>query len=207
MSKLLYFVNIGILAFWILRCESIAVNNDAKMQGIKLSNSGSFSQQILAQISTPPSSDSTSSSTIPSVEVPEKSNTVANLIQSTDPKEREEFLKQNLNNQSDNTNTVSSDTIFVPQGKDPFSTVPQIPVPELTPEETEVGQLPEVQGQQLPSLPTLPETKAPVPWRQNARRIIPNDQSLELAQQRRRRPSSTISPFDPRNSVFVERGC
>ncbi|MGK7921090.1 MAG: hypothetical protein AB4080_13895 [Trichodesmium sp.] len=205
MSKLFYFISIGILAFWILRCESIAVN-DEKMQGIKLSNSGSFSQQILAQVSPPPSSDSTSSSSIPSVEVPEKSNTISNLIKSTDPEEREKFLKQNLSNQSDNT-TVSSETILVPTGKDPFSIVPQIPVPELTPEETSVGQLPEVQGQQLPSLPTLPESKAPVAWRQNARRIVPNDQSLELARPRRRRPLSPISPFAPRDSVFIERGC
>ncbi len=206
MSKLLYFVSIGILAFWILRCESLAVN-DEETQLITLSDSSSFYQQILAQVSAPPSSDSPS----PSAEVPEKSNTVANLIKSTDPEEREKSLKQNLENQLDSITTDQSvsETIFVPRTRDPFSVVPQIPVPELTTqEESSVGQLPEIQGQQLPSLPTLPETKSPVTWQQqNARRIVPSDDSLDIAQQGRRRPSPATSVFEPRNSVFVERGC
>ncbi|MGD1715394.1 hypothetical protein [Dapis sp. BLCC M172] len=204
MSKLLYFVSIGILAFWILRCESLAVN-DEEMQGIKLSDSSSFDQQILAQVSAPPSSDSLS----PSAEVPEKSNTVANLIKSTDPEEREKSLKQNLENQPDSitTNQGPSETIFVPRTRDPFSVVPQIPVPELIQEESSVGQLPEIQGQQLPSLPTLPETKSPVTWQQNVRRIVPSDNSLDIAQQGPRRVSPPTSVFEPRNSVFVERGC
>ncbi|MGD1808466.1 hypothetical protein ACP6PL_23945 [Dapis sp. BLCC M126] len=204
MSKLLYFVSIGILAFWILRCESLAFN-DEEMQGIRLSDSSNFYQQILAQVSAPPSSDSLS----PSVEVPEKSNTVANLIKSTDPEEREKSLKENLENQPDRytTNQSPSETIFVPRTRDPFSIVPEIPVPELTQEESSVGQLPEIQGQQLPSLPTLPETKSPVTWQQNVRRIVPSDESLDIAQQGRIRPSPTTSVFEPRNSVFVERGC
>ncbi|MGD1702126.1 hypothetical protein [Dapis sp. BLCC M229] len=204
MSKLLYFVSIGILAFWILRCESLAVN-DEEMQLITLSDSSSFYQQILAQVSAPPSSDSPS----PSAEVPEKSNTVANLIKSTDPEEREKSLKQNLENQLDSITTDQSvsETIFVPRTRDPFSVVPQIPVPELTQEESSVSQLPDIQGQQLPSLPTLPETKSPVTWQQNARRIVPSDDSLDIAQQGRRRLSPATSVFEPRNSVFVERGC
>ncbi len=208
MSKLLYFVSIGILALWILRCESLAVN-DEEMQLMTLSDSTSFYHQILAQVSIPPSSDSPSPSTIPSAEVPEKSNTVANLIESTNPEEREKFLKQNLENQPDSITAGQgpSETIFVPRGRDPFSIVPQIPVPELTTEESPLGQLPEIQGQQLPSLSILPETKAPVTWRQNARRIVPSDDSLDIAQQNRRRPSPTTSPFESTNSVFVERGC
>ena len=203
MSKLLYFVSIGILAFWILRCESLAVN-DEEMQLIKLSDSSSFDQQILAQVSVPPSSDSSS----PSPEVPEKSNTVANLIKSTDPEQREKFLKENLENQPDSIRDGgSSETIFVPRTRDPFSVVPEIPVPELTEEEPSVGQLPEVQGQQLPSLSILPETKSPVTWQQNVRRIVPSDDSLDIAQQGRRRQSPTTSVFEPTRSVFVERGC
>ncbi len=204
MSKLLYFVSIGILAFWILRCESLAVN-DEEMQLIKLSDSSSYYQQILAQVSAPPSSDSSS----PSAEVPEKSNTVANLIKSTDPEEREKSLKENLENQADSITIdgVSPETIFVPSTRDPFSVVPKIPVPELTEQEPSVRQLPEVQGQQLPSLSILPETKSPVTWQQNVRRIVPSDDSLDIAQQGRRRPSPTTSVFEPRRSVFVERGC
>jgi len=208
MSKFLYFVSMGILAFWILRCESLAFN-DEEMQLIGLSDSQSFYNQILAQVPVSPSSDS-SPSTIPSADIPEKSSTVANLIESTDPEEREKFLQQNQGNQLNNSITAGqepSETILVPRGRDPFSIVPQIPVPELTQEESSVGQLPEIQGQQLPSLPTLPETRAPITWRQNARRIVASDDSLDIAQQRRRRPSPTTSVFEPTNSVFVERGC
>ncbi|NEP43649.1 MULTISPECIES: hypothetical protein [Okeania] len=203
MNKVLYFVSIGILAFWILRGESVALN-DEDMQLMALSDSASFSNQILAQVPDSPSSDSQSQSTIPSAEVPEKSNTVANLIQSTDPEEREKVLQQNLGNEVDDTTIQPSQTISVPTGRDPFSVVPEIPVPELAPEESSVAQLPEIQGQQLPGLPTLPETTAPTTWQQNVRRIVPSDDSPIVAQQRRRRPLPNTSPFE---NSFVEHGC
>ncbi|NEQ75251.1 MAG: hypothetical protein F6K24_34895 [Okeania sp. SIO2D1] len=203
MNKVLYFVSIGILAFWILKGESVALN-DEDMQLMALSDSASFSNQILAQVPDSPSSDSQSQSTIPSAEVPEKSNTVANLIQSTDPEEREKVLQQNLGNEVDDTTIQPSETISVPRGRDPFSVVPEIPVPELAPEESSVAQLPEIQGQQLPGLPTLPETTAPTTWRQNVRRIVPSDDSVIVAQQRRRRPLPNASPFE---NSFVEHGC
>lgn len=205
-KKFLYFVSIGILATWILRGESLAFN-DEDMQLMALSDSASFSNQILAQVPDAPSSDSQSQPTIPSAEVPEKSTTVANLIQSTDPEEREKVLQQNLGNEEDTT-VQPSETISVPRGRDPFSVVPQIPVPELsTEEESSVAQLPEIQGQQLPGLPTLPETTAPTTWRQNVRRIVPSDDSQIVAQQRRRRPLPNISPFEQNTNSFVEHGC
>ncbi|NET42397.1 hypothetical protein [Okeania sp. SIO2B3] len=205
-KKFLYFVSIGILATWILRGESVAFN-DEDMQLMALSDSASFSNQILAQVPDSPSPDSQSESTIPSAEIPEKSNTVANLIQSTDPEEREKVLQQNLGNELDDTTIQPSETISVPRGRDPFSVVPEIPVPELAPEESSVAQLPEIQGQQLPGLPTLPETTAPTTWRQNARRIVPSDDNLIVAQQRRRRPLPNTSPFEQNTNSFVEHGC
>lgn len=205
-KKVLYFVSIGILTFWIFRGESVAFN-DEDMQLMALSDSASFSKQILSQVPDAPSSDVQSQSTIPSAEVPEKSNTVANLIQSTDPEEREKVLQQNLGNEEDTT-IQPSETISVPTGRDPFSVVPQIPVPELSPEEeSSVAQLPEIQGQQLPGLPTLPETTAPTTWRQNVRRIVPSDDSEIVAQQRRRRPLPNTSPFEQNTNSFVEHGC
>lgn len=131
------------------------------------------------------------------------------MIQSIDPEGREEVLKQNLGNQLNNTTTETSQTITVPRGREPFSVVPQIPAPELQPEESSVAQLPEIESQQVPSLPTLPETRIPVIGRQNARRIVPSDDSLEIAQQRRNRPSPDISPFEETdaNSAFIEHGC
>lgn len=209
MTKLLYFVSMGILAFWILRCESIAVNGD-ETQLMTLSDSGTFSSETIAQVPAAQPADATAKPTIPSAEVPEKSNTVANLIQSTDPEEREQVLKQQLGNQSGDAVAQPTQTISVPRGRDPFSAIPQIPVPELIPEASSVAQLPEIQGQQLPSLPTLPETTAPPTWQQNARRIVPSDDSL-IAQERRRRPSPS-SPLEPDmdsafNSTFVEHGC
>ncbi|NEO54905.1 MAG: hypothetical protein F6K54_18575 [Okeania sp. SIO3B5] len=205
-KKVLYFVSIGILATWIFRGESVAFN-DEDTQLMALSDSTSFSNQILAQVPDAPSSDSQSQSTIPSAEVPEKSSTVANLIQSTDPEEREKILQQNLGNEEDTT-IQPSETISVPTGRDPFSVVPEIPVPEFSPEESSVAQLPEIQGQQLPGLPTLPETTAPTTWRQNVRRIVPSDDSLIVAQQRRRRrPLSNTSPFEQNTNSFVEQGC
>lgn len=204
-KKFLYFVSIGISAFWIFRGESVAFN-DEDTQLMALSDFTSFSNQILAQVPDAPSSDSQSQSTIPSAEFPEKSNTVANLIQSTDPEEREKVLQQNLGNEEDST-IQPSETISVPTGRDPFSVVPEIPVPELSPEESSVAQLPEIQGQQLPGLPTLPETTAPTTWRQNVRRIVPSDDSLIVAQQRRRRPLPNTSPFEQNTNPFVEHGC
>ncbi|NES66628.1 MAG: hypothetical protein F6K24_15895, partial [Okeania sp. SIO2D1] len=115
-KKFLYFVSIGILAFWILRGESVAFN-DEDMQLMALSDSASFSNQILAQVPDAPSPDSQSESTIPSAEIPEKSNTVANLIQSTDPEEREKVLQQNLGNELDDTTIQPSETISVPRGR------------------------------------------------------------------------------------------
>lgn len=205
MNKVLYFVSMGILVAWILKGESLALN-DEDMQLMALSDSASFSHQILAQVPDSPSSDSQSQSTIPSVQVPEKSNTVANLIQSTDPEEREKVLQQNLGNEVVDDSTVQpSETISVPRGRDPFSIIPEIPVPEeLAPEESSVAQLPEIQGQQLPGLPTLPETTAPTTWRRNVRRVVPSDDSLIVAQQRRRRPLPNASPFE---NSFVEHGC
>ncbi|MGB3507665.1 MAG: hypothetical protein WBA93_00130 [Microcoleaceae cyanobacterium] len=202
MTKLLYCVSMGILAFWILRGESVAVGSE-ETQLMTLS------QHLFAQAEASESEGSNAQPTIPEPEVPEKSNTVTNLIQSTDPQEREKVLRQELGNQSSDTTVAPSDTISVPRGRDPFSAIPEIPVPDLTPEESSVAQLPEIQGQQLPSLPTV-QTTVPTTWQQNARRIVPSDDSL-IAQQRRRRPSPS-SAFEPDmnsafDSTFVERGC
>ena len=125
----------GILAFWILRGESLAVNSDETQLPLSI--------QTLAQVPTSSSDEgATAQPSIPAPEVPEKSNTVTNLIQSTDPEEREKVLKQELGNQSGGT-VAPSETISVPSGRDPFSAIPEIPVPELIPEDASVAQLPE----------------------------------------------------------------
>ncbi|MDJ0553738.1 MAG: hypothetical protein QNJ68_04715 [Microcoleaceae cyanobacterium MO_207.B10] len=208
MTKLLYFVSIGILALWILRGESVAVGSE-DTQIIKISDRFTSSGQLLAQIPDSESEDPTAQPAIPEAEVPEpevpeKSNTITNLIQSTDPEERENVLRQELGNRSGDTRLSPSETISVPSGRDPFSVIPNIPVPDVAPEPSSVAQLPEIQGQQLRNLPTLPATTIPTTWQRNVVRIVPSDDSLREI---RRRPPSEPDPISGFDSTFVERGC